>query len=192
MHYTKNYHLPQWEKSDRIMMDDFNAMCGNLEAGLEKTARDASDAAAQAEARASAAAGSAKNAADAAMAAANKAQQSADAAQATADNAYCPGNLPYSVGTYDGNGSSAGTTVTLGYKPQFLIITAQSMRYNSANCATDAIIVGRVGRSSNLPEFVTLLEDGFTVKNQTTDDINYEIYPKMNVRDTRYYYIAFR
>ena len=42
MHYTKNYHLPQWEKSDRIMMDDFNAMCGNLEAGLEKTASDAS------------------------------------------------------------------------------------------------------------------------------------------------------
>ena len=67
MHYTKNYHLPQWEKSDRIMMDDFNAMCGNLEAGLEKTASDASKRSDQIQASA-----------DAAMAAANRAQQAAE------------------------------------------------------------------------------------------------------------------
>ena len=24
MNYTENYQLPQWEKSDRIMMEDFN------------------------------------------------------------------------------------------------------------------------------------------------------------------------
>ena len=34
MNYTKNYHLPQWVKSDRIMMDDFNRMCADLENGL--------------------------------------------------------------------------------------------------------------------------------------------------------------
>ncbi|WP_300944462.1 hypothetical protein [uncultured Duncaniella sp.] len=34
MEYTKNYHLPQWVKSDRIMMDDFNRMCADLENGL--------------------------------------------------------------------------------------------------------------------------------------------------------------
>ena len=34
MDYTKNYHLPQWVKSDRIMMDDFNRMCADLENGL--------------------------------------------------------------------------------------------------------------------------------------------------------------
>lgn len=34
MEYTKNYHLPQWVKSDRIMMEDFNAMCGSIEGGL--------------------------------------------------------------------------------------------------------------------------------------------------------------
>ena len=53
---------------DRIMMDDFNAMCGNLEAGLEKTASDASKRSDQIQASA-----------DAAMAAANRAQQSAEA-----------------------------------------------------------------------------------------------------------------
>lgn len=35
MNYTQNYHLPQWEKSDRIMMDDFNQMCTNIESGLQ-------------------------------------------------------------------------------------------------------------------------------------------------------------
>ena len=41
MNYTKNHHLPQREKMDRIMMDDFNAMCADMEAGLDKTARNA-------------------------------------------------------------------------------------------------------------------------------------------------------
>ena len=36
MNYTKNYHLPQWIKSDRIMMDDFNEMCRNIENGLSE------------------------------------------------------------------------------------------------------------------------------------------------------------
>ena len=34
MNYTENYHLPQWVKSDRIMMEDFNQMCTDMEAGL--------------------------------------------------------------------------------------------------------------------------------------------------------------
>lgn len=34
MEYTKNYHLPQWVKEDRIMMDDFNAAMSSLENGL--------------------------------------------------------------------------------------------------------------------------------------------------------------
>lgn len=34
MNYTENYHLPQWVKTDRIMMDDFNAAMASLEDGL--------------------------------------------------------------------------------------------------------------------------------------------------------------
>lgn len=36
MEYTPNHHMPQWVKSDRIMMDDFNQMCRDIEAGLNK------------------------------------------------------------------------------------------------------------------------------------------------------------
>ena len=34
MNYTQNYQLPQWEKTDRIMMDDFNNAFGRLETAL--------------------------------------------------------------------------------------------------------------------------------------------------------------
>lgn len=34
MNYTNNYHLPQWEKSDKIKMADFNAAMGSIETGL--------------------------------------------------------------------------------------------------------------------------------------------------------------
>ena len=43
MNYTENYHLPQWVKSDRIMMEDFNQMCADIEAGLSKTAQAAEE-----------------------------------------------------------------------------------------------------------------------------------------------------
>ena len=42
MDYTQNHHLPQWVKSDRIMMDDFNQMCRDIEEGLNKTQSNAS------------------------------------------------------------------------------------------------------------------------------------------------------
>ena len=40
MNYTENYHLPQWVKSDRVLMEDFNRMCADIEAGLSQTRAD--------------------------------------------------------------------------------------------------------------------------------------------------------
>ena len=34
MNYTTNYHLPQWVESDRIMREDFNQMCADIDGGL--------------------------------------------------------------------------------------------------------------------------------------------------------------
>lgn len=44
MNYTKNYHLPQWVKEDRIMMADFNQMCADIESGLTETAQGSAEA----------------------------------------------------------------------------------------------------------------------------------------------------
>jgi len=38
MNYTSKHHLPQWSKSDRILMDDFNAAMANIEAALNAAA----------------------------------------------------------------------------------------------------------------------------------------------------------
>lgn len=49
MNYTQNYHLPQWEKTDRIVMEDFNQMCAGIDSGIReaKTAADTAQAAAE-------------------------------------------------------------------------------------------------------------------------------------------------
>ena len=43
MDYTKNYHLPQWKKEDRIMMEDFNAAMADIETGLGQASKKADD-----------------------------------------------------------------------------------------------------------------------------------------------------
>jgi len=44
MNYTKNYHLPQWDETDRIMRTDFNQMCAGLEDGMTENAQGAAEA----------------------------------------------------------------------------------------------------------------------------------------------------
>ena len=39
MEYTKNYKLPQWVETDRVLMDDFNNAMTNIEEGMS-TAQD--------------------------------------------------------------------------------------------------------------------------------------------------------
>ncbi|MDE7219353.1 MAG: hypothetical protein K2O45_07010 [Oscillospiraceae bacterium] len=41
MNYTANYHLPQWDETDRIMRTDFNRMCADMEAGMTLNAQAA-------------------------------------------------------------------------------------------------------------------------------------------------------
>ena len=42
MNYTQNYQLPQWEKTDRIMMDDFNDAMSKVENGFGEMPKIAS------------------------------------------------------------------------------------------------------------------------------------------------------
>ena len=102
MNYTTNYHLPQWVETDRIMMEDFNQAMAAMDQGMAE----------------------AKVAAEAAQEAAGTAQAAAEIAQSSADavaDAYTPGNQPYAVGSYTGTG--ADMTITLGFRPKFLILS---------------------------------------------------------------------
>ena len=192
MNYTEKYHLPQWVKEDRIMMEDFNRMCSDMEAGLSKTAQDAAAATAQAAANAAAAtAQAAANAAaataqaaakaEAAQSAAEQAANAAAAAQATADNAYSPSSKPYAVGSYEGQG--ADLTITVGFRPNFILIAG--VRSSDAHQYT---LAAGNGISSDRVQFTS---SGFTVKKDGST--NSLIYPPMiNNRGTTYVYIAFR
>ncbi len=44
MQRTSNYQLPQWEKEDRILMEDFNEMCANIESAIDGAKDEASGA----------------------------------------------------------------------------------------------------------------------------------------------------
>ena len=100
MNYTPNHHLPQWVKSDRIMMDDFNQMCKDIESGLN----------------------TAVSKANSAQSAANTAQSAANSAQSTANTALS--SKPYATGTYTGTG--ADITINVGFRPSFVIINGMT------------------------------------------------------------------
>lgn len=96
MNYTKNYHLPQWEESDRIMMEDFNHAMADIEAGIDS---------AKAEAR--------QTDADLTSQIANV-KKTADAAQANAMK------LPYVTGSYYGV-AVREVVINVGFRPSIVI-----------------------------------------------------------------------
>ena len=118
MDYTKNHHLPQWVKSDRILMDDFNQMCKDIESGMTANATAAANA----------------------QSTANAARSAANTAQSTASTALS--SKPYAIGTYTGTG--ADITINVGFRPSFIIISgledfndlSQLSHFGAYACAT--------------------------------------------------------
>ena len=167
MNYTTNYHLPQWVESDRIMMEDFNQMCADMEAGLSSNAQ----------------------ATAAAQATAENAQSAAEAAQSSADavaDAYTPGNQPYAVGSYTGTGDSV--TITLGFKPSFLIISGMISSTLYADVEDWANFFA-LCNGTVLSKRVTFTATGFTAKAQGPGA---DYYPDLTDEGRTYCYIAFR
>ena len=184
MNYTEKYHLPQWKETDRILMKDFNQMCADMEAGLSKTAADASAETARAQADAASALEAVRAAAARAQKSAENAQAAAAAAQAAADAAFRPDYMPFVIGSYTGSGMTSGSTkVTLGFRPRFVIISSQTL-----SNAEEVRHVFITGDRPQMNEPITIDDDGFTV--YAPSNMN-SPFPLLN--DTKsYYYIAFR
>lgn len=166
MNYTSKHHLPQWEKTDRILMEDFNLAMANIETGLSSAGDGAASAAAKAQASA-----------DSALAKAN-------AAQASANKAYSPTNKPFTAGTYSGNGATL--SLYLGFRPSFLILTNQS-----ASPSQQVSQIAVVGPGGNLNTCVTLTSSGAEIVNPPSSGTA-STYPRMNNAGQTYSYIAFR
>lgn len=104
----------------------------------------------------------------------NAAQETAEAAQSAAEQ------RPYVIGSYTGNGGTQ--SITLGFQPSFVIITAQPA--NSRDTAFIAVSGGSEAAST-----LSLTETGFTVMVTPT---SYETYPLTNQNGTFYHYLALR
>lgn len=180
MNYTEKYHLPQWVKEDRVMMDDFNQMCADMEAGLNQNAQAAADALAAANSKPTSAAVSQ------AQSTANQALSAAHAAQATANAAYSPSFKTYATGTYAGKGHEKVNEVTVGFKPVLLLITGQMP---SANTNTNfSAILGE----DTLSQVVTFTSTGFIIQAQIYGGMSIDTKLWINERDHTYRYFAFR
>ena len=104
----------------------------------------------------------------------NAARETAEAAQSAAEQ------RPYVIGSYTGNGGTQ--SITLGFQPSFVIITAQPA--NSRDTAFIAISGGSEAAST-----LSFTETGFTVMVTPT---SYETYPLTNQNGTFYHYLALR
>ena len=160
MNYTTNYHLPQWVETDRIQMEDFNQMCSDIDQGI-KTAQDTAD----------------------------TAESKADAAQSSANavaDAYTPGNQPYVVGSYTGTG--ADMTITLGFRPKFLILSGMESTITTNSTSTWDRYFGLCD-GSILSLRVAFSDTGFTVYARGGSRQNF---PDFTDSGRTYCYIAFR
>lgn len=93
MQKTNNYQLNQWEPTDKISREDFNADNAAIDEAI-------------------------KAAADAAQAANTTAGAAQNTAQTAASMA---AQKPYAVGTYTGTGSDM--TIEVGFQPSFVIVS---------------------------------------------------------------------
>ena len=167
MNYTTNYHLPQWVETDRIQMEDFNDAMAAMDQGMAE----------------------AKVAAEAAQEAAGTAQAAAEIAQSSADavaDAYTPGNQPYAVGSYTGTG--ADMTITLGFRPKFLILSGMESTITTNSTSTWDRYFGLCD-GSILSLRAAFLDTGFTVYARGGSHQNF---PDFTDSGRTYCYIAFR
>ena len=98
-------------------------------------------------------------------------------------NAEAAAEKPYVVGSYTGTGQQM--TITLGFRPSFLIINGGVITYsiNSEELATwQLITAGNV-----LPQCVTFTDTGFTLLKIADNS-----YPQLTISQRKYDYIAFK
>ena len=98
-------------------------------------------------------------------------------------NAEAAAEKPYVVGSYTGTGQQM--TITLGFRPSFLIINGGVITYsiNSEELATwQLVTAGNV-----LPQCITFTDTGFTLLKIADNS-----YPQLTISQRKYDYIAFK
>ena len=94
--------------------------------------------------------------------------------------------LPYVIGTYTGNGSNDKRTISLGFRPSFVLVSGLRSATRDDHDTLNRIAIWAGPFSHGM---VNATETGFTVQ---TDGSTIEQWPKLNESGYQYYYIAFK
>ena len=142
MQRTSNYQLPQWEKEDRILMEDFNGAMANIESAIDGAKDEAKAGIAEAKNEASAAVAEAKA------------------------WAFSPENMPYALGTYKGNGSAR--SFSLGFRPKAVLISRPYAVGGPTNYAT--CVMQLAAEHYGGTEQILITDDGFELRHWSAVD----------------------
>ena len=110
------------------------------------------------------------------------AKNTADTALEKASAAYAPGQKPYVTGSYTGAGEAM--TITLGFRPSFLIISGAVENFPATVHTHAASGIQTAGNILN--RAVTFTDSGFTINKYPSTE-----YPRL-LDNKVYDYIAFR
>ena len=173
MNHTPQYSLPQWEKSDRIVMTDFNGMTEKIEAAL--TAHD--DALAQK---------ADQSTADSLQTQVNqKAAASALSSAVSSLESKINGKLSLTFGSYYGTGGTQ--RVSLGFSPREVWFQPRSGNNGFSGFAASGFVApGYPMRSSSGLDIASISGTELVVVSKAEDRID------ANRKDTYYHYAAFR
>ena len=173
MTQTQKYHLPQWEKSDRIVMEDFNSMTAKLETAL--TAHDIEIAAK----------------ADKAAIASLQTQVSQKAAETALNSAVSSlevkiaGKASVVMGSYYGTGGTQ--RISLGFTPKAVWFQPKGGDLGFSGFAASGFVApGYPMRSSSGLDIASISGNDLVVVSSDGNRID------ANRKDTYYYYVAFR
>ena len=164
MNYTNKYQLPQWIKSDRILMYDFNNSMAAIENGMAANA----------------------SATSAAQSAANSAKSTATSAKSTAETALTKAQSTFYIGKYTGTGSEC-LHVCFLVKPKFIIIYGGNSTTELSE-AQNHMQYFFMGGGEKILYQIELREDGFKV----FMDPSRVRYPILNEKGRVYEFIVFR
>ena len=151
---TQKYRLPQWEKADRIMMEDFNGMAAKLETAL--TAHD------------TALSGLTSGKADKSTTTSLQNQVNQKANTSTLNSSVSSlqsqinGKIGIVIGQYKGDGQKA-QTISLGFQPKaVLVLRADGMVSNSTQGFSGLALPGTPAKYND-NVFLEVTSSGFTV-----------------------------
>lgn len=173
MTQTQKYHLPQWEKSDRIVMEDFNSMTAKLETAL--TAHDIEIAAK----------------ADKAAIASLQTQVSQKAAETALNSAVSSleakiaGKASVVMGSYYGTGGTQ--RISLGFSPRAVWFQPRSGNHSFSGFAASGFVAPGYPMRSSLGSDIASIDGTYLVViSQEENRI------AANRKNEYYHYVAFR